>query len=607
MAKKGKATGTPSRTAFPAPSREETKPSGPVQPNNRALRNLFSRPHWFLLLGALVTILPLLIDVGETAEQFLIDLYVLPPALLTRLYGARIGYLVALAQAFLLRLEARLDPQRHPRSSTHDLFIVAGSLAGVLLIQQISRLEQRLRERDLASQTWDPLTGALNRNAFLTRLAELIQKTPGLTITAQPLAALEQPETTGGQPLTDRSPTGGSSQGNAGPPRLTTGAPLATCHGASSGGAGWDGPPRLTTGAPLAAVGGRTTKLLLGYLDLKDFEVYNQRWQWDTGNETLKRLAEILRSLLPPGSPVAHITADEFAFCQVLSAEELNDFDPARFIDRLQKALVAVEPRAKDLEIHLGVAIYPEDGDKPEKLLWRAQRAMLEAQQKGSGQTELYRSMMDFLEVFRSRPSEERLLNSAMTLLAIIDARDHYTGGHSIRVSRYAEILGRELGWPEDQLKVLALGALLHDLGKIEISRSVLNKKERLTDDEWSLIRQHPLFGVAVVSALGYMDEVIPIIRSHHERPDGRGYPDGLSGTQIPDGALLIGVVDAYDSMRSHRPYRQALPRERAIAVLRELSGRQFDPCLVEAFLELDLSLIEKERHLVYFPGAASG
>jgi len=539
MTKKSETTGLWPGAPPEAPRTQQTQHIQSTQ------RVLFPRPNWFPFLAGLIIVLPFLIKAGETVEHLFLDLYIFPPALLTRFYGTRVGYLVALAQVFLVRLEAYLVPHHHPHLPQYSILVIAGSLVGVLLMQQISRLEQRLRERDLASQNWDPLTGTLSRNAFLTRLWELIQRTSG-----KPHLTPEQPQRT----------------------------------------------PRESV-----------TKLLVGYLDLKDFEAFNQRWQWDTGDETLKRLAEILRSILPPDSPVARITSDEFAFCQVLSAEELKDFDPTRFIGHLQKALVAVEPRTKDLEIHLGLAVYPEDGDKPEKLLWRAQRAMLEAQQKGSGQTELYRSMVDFLEVFQTHRSEDRLLNSAMTLLAVIDARDHYTGGHSIRVSRYAEILGRELGWPQDQLKVLALGALLHDLGKIEISRSILNKKESLTEDEWSLIRLHPLFGVAVVSALGYMDDVVPIIRSHHERPDGQGYPDALCGAQIPDGALLIGVVDAYDSMRSHRPYRQALPRERALAVLRELSGRQFDPRLVEAFLQLDLSLIEKERHLVYFPQAASG
>lgn len=597
MTKKSETTGLWPGAPREAPRTQQTQH---IQPTPRVL---FLRPNWFPFLAGLIIVLPFLIKAGETVEHLFLDLYVFPPALLTRFYGTRVGYLVALAQAVLLHLEAYLIPQRHPHLPQYYILIIAGSLVGVLLMQQISRLEQRLRERDLASQTWDPLTGALSQNAFLARLWELIQKTPGPEITTAQLqqTTAEQDLTTSGLLITEGSQTTPVHLTASGQPHITPDQSQRTPGESKS----W--PPHVEHYSDMYDWSASATKLLVGYLDLKDFEAFNQRWQWDTGDETLKRLAEILRSALPPGSPVARITSDEFAFCQVLSAEELNDFDPTRFIGQLQKSLAAVEPRAKDLEIHLGLAVYPEDGDKPEKLLWRAQRAMLEAQQKGSGPTELYRSMMDFLEVFQTSRSEDRLLNSAMTLLAVIDARDHYTGGHSIRVSRYAEILGRELGWPQDQLKVLALGALLHDLGKIEISRSILNKKKRLTDDEWSVIKLHPLFGVAVVSALGYMDDVVPIIRSHHERPDGQGYPDALSGAQIPDGALLIGVVDAFDSLRSHRPYRQALPRERALAVLRELSGRQFDPRLVEAFLQLDLSLIEKERHLVYFPRAASG
>ncbi len=173
----------------------------------------------------------------------------------------------------------------------------------------------------------------------------------------------------------------------------------------------------------------------------------------------------------------------------------------------------------------------------------------------------------------------------ARTLLSALAQRDPHLTNHMADVERLAIGTARALGLPDDQVELIALGAELHDVGKVAIPETILLKPGPLTDQEWGLMRQHTVAGQRILSASSALGQVAPLVRSSHERWDGQGYPDRLSGFEIPLGSRIIAVCDSYDAMTSDRSYRRAMSEEVAIAELSAGAGSQFDPEVVAAFL----------------------
>jgi putative nucleotidyltransferase with HDIG domain len=168
-----------------------------------------------------------------------------------------------------------------------------------------------------------------------------------------------------------------------------------------------------------------------------------------------------------------------------------------------------------------------------------------------------------------------------------IEARDPYTQGHSARVTTLAEEVARRLGWSPEQLATLRIGGPLHDIGKLAVSDHVLRKEGKLDPEEIDQIRQHPTIGARILLRMAALREAIPYVLYHHERWDGRGYPSGKAGEEIPVEARVLAVADAFDAMTSDRPYRRALSREDALAEVERCSGTQFDPEIARVFLEV--------------------
>jgi response regulator RpfG family c-di-GMP phosphodiesterase len=171
------------------------------------------------------------------------------------------------------------------------------------------------------------------------------------------------------------------------------------------------------------------------------------------------------------------------------------------------------------------------------------------------------------------------------SLVSALEAKDPYTGKHSERVTHWAVRLAREMAVNGTQIDILKTVGYLHDIGKIGMPDEILNKPSSLTADEYEIVKRHPVIGESIIKDLGLGFEERAIIRHHHERWDGRGYPDGLSGEDIPLLARIVAVADAFDAMTSRRAYRDSLPLEKAVSEIRENSGKQFDPHVVQAFL----------------------
>jgi putative nucleotidyltransferase with HDIG domain len=202
--------------------------------------------------------------------------------------------------------------------------------------------------------------------------------------------------------------------------------------------------------------------------------------------------------------------------------------------------------------------------------------------------------LLFFLPLLLARHSFQRYidmrdvyLSTVQALTAAIDAKDPYTRGHSDRVTKYAVATARHLKLPEDQVEILQYVALLHDMGKIGIKDSILNKPGKLRDDEYAEIKKHPVIGAEIAAEIKFLSKGAEIVRHHHEWYDGRGYPDGLHGEKIPLGARILAVADAYDAMTTDRPYRKALTTAAAIDELLAGRGTQFDPEIADALISV--------------------
>ena len=182
---------------------------------------------------------------------------------------------------------------------------------------------------------------------------------------------------------------------------------------------------------------------------------------------------------------------------------------------------------------------------------------------------------------------QDSYIEMVITLGRALDARDSYTGGHSERLADWAEATARLLGCRDEEAQDIRWGALLHDIGKIAVPDAILRKPAKLTDEEWQIMRQHPITGEQILRPIERMRGVARILRHHHERWDGKGYPDGIAGERIPLGARILAVVDAYSAITDDRPYKAARSHDEAVVELRKSAGTQFDQKIVEAFCKM--------------------
>ena len=182
---------------------------------------------------------------------------------------------------------------------------------------------------------------------------------------------------------------------------------------------------------------------------------------------------------------------------------------------------------------------------------------------------------------------EKAYLDMVQTLRYTVEAKDTYTRGHSDRVSEYSVLIGEKLGLPEDQIKTLRIGGLFHDIGKIGIPDSILLKPDKLSDDEYSQIKNHPSIGAHILGSAEIFKDIIPIVKHHHERYDGNGYPSRLKGEEIPYIARIAAVADTFDAMTSRRSYRGPIDIEHVKEEIKRCEGTQFDPQIAEVFLEI--------------------
>ena len=241
----------------------------------------------------------------------------------------------------------------------------------------------------------------------------------------------------------------------------------------------------------------------------------------------------------------------------------------------------------------LDIQGYCEKSDKFDQLL-----LLVESGIKAISQMNLIRKINTELKDTYDK-LEKSYMESIETLRFTVEAKDTYTRGHSDRVSEYSVLLGQKLGLSEQDINNLKVGGLFHDIGKIGVPDNILLKNSKLTDDEYSEIKNHPAIGAHILSNATIFKDVIPIVKHHHERFDGNGYPGKLKGEEIPYLARIAAVADAFDAMTSKRTYRDSLSLDIVKSEIEKCKGSQFDPNCADAFLDIlnnDYEKIEKIR-----------
>lgn len=269
--------------------------------------------------------------------------------------------------------------------------------------------------------------------------------------------------------------------------------------------------------------------------------------------------------------------------------EEIRKFNKDLYILLLtgHKDLAPPLETIKRLEIQG----YCEKSDKFDQLLLLIESGIKSIEQMNTIKT-VNKQLHD-----KNEELERAYLDTIGILRQTVEAKDPYTRGHSDRVSEYSVLIGKKLGLDEKTLHILKIGGLFHDIGKIGIPDSILLKESKLSDEEYSQIKNHPMIGVHMLGDAAIFTDILPIVKHHHERYDGRGYPSQLVGDDIPYVARIAAVADTFDAMTSKRSYRDSLPIDVVRAEIERCSGTQFDPNIAKVFLDImdnDFDLIRE-------------
>lgn len=299
--------------------------------------------------------------------------------------------------------------------------------------------------------------------------------------------------------------------------------------------------------------------------DINGLKTINETWGFTQGDHALLSTAHVLKACCRKKDLLARTSGDEFSI--LLPGTNADSVARIRdhILDRCARETLEVDQKSIPLSISTGCATKDSPDESLDQIIKIAGNNMIK--QKLLEQNSLHHSILSSIK-------------------ATMHEKSHETRAHCERLAQLARQLGSAMGLPKHQLQDLELLAHVHDIGKIIIDDSILNKPDTLTQAEWIQMKKHPEIGYRIAVASSDIRHIADGILDHHERWDGHGYPQGLSGKQIPETARILAIVDAYDAMTHDRPYRKALTKDQAIQEIKENAGTQFDPEIAEAFIE---------------------
>ena len=342
-------------------------------------------------------------------------------------------------------------------------------------------------------------------------------------------------------------------------------------------------------------------------LDIDYFKSINEVYGHRYGDIILKEFADYLTKCVRSNDIVVRYGGEEFAMLMPDTYKNGAAMFGQRILEALKERIFDRKGKRIKLKISMGLASYPEDGmENHHGLLDAMDKALREAKEKGGnilfsfqsisgkeikdivkdGGEENVEKLKERLLKMKDR-TNQILLESIFAFAKAVEARDYSTGRHSENTVSIAVGIGKKLRLSSEEIDNLQYAAILHDLGKIGIQDKILQKKGKLSKAEYEKIKSHPQIGAEIIRDIHFLKEVVPIILYHHERFDGFGYSAGLRGKNIPLGARIIAIADVYQALISDRPYRKAHSKKEALKIIKEGSGTQFDPRIVDAFLEM--------------------
>lgn len=327
----------------------------------------------------------------------------------------------------------------------------------------------------------------------------------------------------------------------------------------------------------------------LAMIDIDQFKIYNDLYGHASGDVALKRIAELIQTVTSETDLLVRFGGEEFVVLY-------PDYSPEEVFTRAERIRETVESEfllSKDirefLTVTIGISNYTVDGNTLEELITKADKAVHQGKQQGRNKTIVFHE--DYNKSHADSEVQEKIkdafVSSIYALAATIDAKDHYTYGHSSNVAVLSEALAKKAGFEDSQIEIVRNAGLLHDIGKVGIPESVLSKPGFLSNEEYEIMQGHVVQSINIIKHIPNLIDTVPVVISHHERYDGKGYPRGIKGEQIPILGRVICIADSFDAMTTDRPYRKGLSLEQAVYELRKNSGTQFDPNLVEIFINM--------------------
>ena len=330
-------------------------------------------------------------------------------------------------------------------------------------------------------------------------------------------------------------------------------------------------------------------KFSVAMIDIDQFKIYNDLYGHLAGDEALKKIAKILSKNAYEDDLLVRYGGEEF----VISMPNIDGPIALKAIERIRRSVEEEFLLSDDIKefltVTIGVSSFPKDGKDLEEVISKADKAMYYGKQRGRNKATLY---LENQIVKNERDEIQELikeahLQSIYALAATIDAKDHYTYGHSNNVALLSAALAKEANLDEKDIETVKSAGLLHDIGKLAIPESILSKVGFLDEDEMEIMRSHVVQSINIIKHIPNLLDTVPIIMSHHERYDGEGYPRGIKGKNIPILGRVICIADSFDAMTTDRPYRRGFSLEQAVDELKKNKGTQFDPNLVETFIDM--------------------